>query len=323
MSRNHVSKMFVGVGIANVTASAIALAALTEGQIIAFDFDNANAADNGLTSTSTNLGFARGTAVLGEPILAGPIPIDNIREANNNPYQAPVNQISTLTVATTPSVGKSAIFKVVYHDNLSIIPNQIKNTTIAVVADAANTASTTTFAAAIAAEFNKQTSELGGNLFVTVTSAAAIVTMTGITLLTQSNYNGIDRPETLVFEIGIPEEGDGTHGTYAVALTNKALPGQGDTSKIAWLEEQHMGRLGYADRRMWNNTKKYQSQLVAGVTAYETLVINGDDYREGDMQGLRANPVGVVVAAAAAGQALIEADLLRAGIVPVVIPANV
>ena len=101
--RNYVAKMLVGTGIANVTASSVALAALTEGQIIAFDFDKANEADTSVSATTKNIGFARGTAVLGEAILAGPIPVSGVREALNNPYAAPVNQISTLTVTAVPA----------------------------------------------------------------------------------------------------------------------------------------------------------------------------------------------------------------------------
>ena len=182
MSRNYVSKMSVGTGIANLTGAPVDLAALTEGQIIAFDFDEANGADTSVSATTKLIGFARGTAVLGEPILAGPIPVAGVREALNNPYQAPVNQISTLTVTAVPAVGETAIFKVIYHDNLSIIPNQIKQTVVGVIATTANVVSTTTWATAIKAESVKQTAELGGNLFVAVTSAAAVVTFTGITL---------------------------------------------------------------------------------------------------------------------------------------------
>lgn len=319
MSRNHVSKLLVGVGVANVPASSVALAALTEGQIIAFDYDLGNAADNAITADTENVGFARGTSVLGEAIIAGPISVGSIIEANNNPYEAPRNKSMTLTVATVPTVGNTPIIKVSYHDNLSIIPNQIKQTTIAVLADAVNTASTTTFAAAIAAEFNKQTAELGGNLFVDVTSATNVVTFVGQTISTQSKYNGIDRPESVNFEIGAPSDVP-ADGTYTVATTVTLRHGQGDPAKIAWLEEQHMGRLGWSDRRMWN-TPKYPSQVDAAVD-YETLVINSDSWKEGDMQGLRANPVGAIVCSAATPMGLLEVDLARAGIVPVVVPAS-
>jgi hypothetical protein len=322
MSRNHVSKMLIGDGIANLTGAPVTLAALTEGQLIAFDFDKASLANTSISAATINIGFARGTAVLGEAIIAGPIPVSGISDATNNPYAAPVNQVSTLLATVLPTVGKTAIFKVIYHDNLSIIPNQIKSTTIAVTADAVNTATLDTWAIAISDEFNKQTAELGGNLFVTVAHPVAnTVTFTGITVATQSKYNHIDRPETLVFEIGAPSD-EPEQGTYTVGLTTAAEPGQGDKSKIAWMEEQHMGRLGYADRRMWNNTKKYESQIIAAITDYEVLVVNADQWTEGDMQGLRANPIGAVIATDAAGQAFIEADLAFAGIVPVVVAAH-
>jgi len=318
MSRNYVSKMLVGTGIANTTLAAVALEDLTDGQIIAFDFDVANEADNSITADTTNIGFARGTATLGEPILAGPIPVAGIRTVNNNPYAAPVNQISTLQVTAVPAVDETAIFKVAYHDNLSIIPNQIKQSVIGLVATAANTATPTAWAAAIAAEFNLQT---GDNLFVTVTSATDTVTFTGITITTASNYNGINRPETLVFEIARPET-MGSTGTYVIVdPTTEAQAGQGDVAKIAWLEEQHMGRLGYSDRRTWS-ARKYQSQIVSGITDYEVLVIRADIELEGDMQGLRANPIGALIATSAAGQALLETDLATAGIVPVVVAAH-
>ena len=139
--RNYVAKVLLGVDTANVkTTNDIALAALTVGQIIAFDWDT----QLGLVAGSKNIGFARGTAVLGEPIVAGPIPKAGITSAILNPYKAAVKQKRTLTVSTVPTVGKTCIFKVSYYDNLSIIPNQIKQTAVAIQADATNTASTTT-----------------------------------------------------------------------------------------------------------------------------------------------------------------------------------
>ena len=321
MSRNHVSKMLIGTGVANTTLASKALAALTEGQIIAFDFDSANLADTSITADTKLIGFARGTAALGEPILAGPIPIEGITSAINNPYQAPVNQISTLKALTLPELGENQIFKVVYQDNLSIIPNQIKQTVVNVHASAANIVSLTTWAAAIAAAFNLQKSELGGALFVTVTSATATVTFTGITLQTASNYNGINRPETLVFEIANPDITNSTATYTVVDPVTAAKTGQGDVAKIAWLEEQHMGRLGFSDRRTWSS-RKYQSQIVSGITNYEVLVINADQWTEGDMQGLRANPIGALIATSAAGMFLLETDLAVGSVVPKVIVAN-
>jgi len=330
MSRNHVSKVLVGAGLANAgVAAAVALEALTEGQIIAFDFDNANRAwsantdgnrGNVVDATTKNIGFARGTAVLGEPLMAGPIPVGGVSSAVENAYEAPRVQIKTLTVGTVPVAGQTAIVRVMYRDNLSIVPNQIKQTIVGVLATAVNIASTTTWAAAITAEFVKQTAELGGNLFVDVTSSAAVITFTGQVLTTQSNYNGIDRPEALSFEIGIPESGQ-DQGEYTLAETQTLRHGQGDPAKVMWMEEQAMGRFGFADRRQWFNTKKYPSQ-VDGSKTYVTLVINADIVLEGDLQGVRSNPIGAIVAAESGTLAALKTDLARAGVVPEAIAAS-
>ncbi|KKK63633.1 hypothetical protein LCGC14_2992310, partial [marine sediment metagenome] len=147
--RNYVSKVLLGIDTKNVkTTDDIALEALTDRQIIAFDWDTLL----GLVAGTTNIGFARGTATLGEALVVGPIPKAGIVSAILNPYKAAIKQKITLTVTTVPTVGKTGLFKISYHDNLSIIPNQIKQTIIALQADATNTATTTTWAAAIAAE---------------------------------------------------------------------------------------------------------------------------------------------------------------------------
>ena len=313
MSRNHVSKVLIGVAAKNVTAvDNLGPATVAPGTVIAFDFDT----NSSLTANSKNIGFAKGTAVLGEPIVAGPIPKAGIIDAILNPYKAAVNKKITLTVGAVPVIGKTAIIKVVYHDNLSIIPNQIKQTVIGVTANAANTASTTTWAAAIAAEFNLQ---VGSNLFVKVTTATNTVIFEGITLTTASNYNSIDRPETLNFEIGYPD--DPTLGTYTQALTTALSSGQGDAAKVAWMEEQAMGRVGFSDRRMWNDTKKYPTQVTPGAT-YAVLVINANAQIEGDMQNTYNAPVGVVVAGSSATLALILTDLALAGVVPTTVAAG-
>lgn len=304
--RTHVSKVLIGTALANTSIAQVDLAALTEGQIIAFDYDTRL----DLVAGSKNIAFARGTANLGEPIVAGPIAKASISSAYLNPYQAAVLMKETLTVSTVPTVGKTAIFKIAYHDNLSIIPNQIKQTVVAVVATAVNTATTTLWAAAIAAEFNKQK---GGFLFATVTSATNVVTFTAITLLSQSSYNGIDRPESVVFEVGAPN--DPALGVYVVARTVAPVAGQGDAAKMAWLEEQHMGRRGYSDRRSWNNPRSYKSQVTAGET-YATLVVTGDVIVEGDMQDTRSNPIGAIIGGSGATLATILTDLATAGVVP-------
>lgn len=313
MSRNHVSKVLCGIDTANTNAAQKNVEALTDRQLIAYDYDTGIE----IVATTKNIAFARGTANLGEALVAGPIPIAGITTAILNPFKAAVNKEMTLTVTAVPTVGKVAIIRVSYHDNLSIIPNQIKQTVIGIEATTTNTATTTTFAAAITAEFNKQ---LGTNLFVTITSAANVVTFVGIVLTTQSNYNGIDRPETINFEIGAPTN-EAEFGIYAIAQSVALAIGQGDASKVAWIEEQSMGRFGFSDRRLWNDTKKYPSQVVAGET-YDVLVITADVEGEGDMQGVIKHPIGAVLCGESDTLALVLVDLAVAGVVPLAIPAG-
>jgi len=305
--RNYVSKVLIGTATANTAIAPIAPTALTSGQVIAFDWDT----QTDIKATSVNIGFARGMDSLGAPIFAGPIPVNKISSAVLNPYVAPVAQVRTLTVDAVPAAGKTVIFKVTYHDNLSIIPNQMKQTIVSVVATTANIANTTTWAAAIAAEFNKQVF-----LFVSVVAAVNVITFSAITLLTTSQYNHIDRPESVVFELGVPD--DTTLGVYVTAQTVAPNLGQGTAAKIAWLEEQAMGRRGYSDRRLALDTKKYQSDVVSGET-YATLIINADDYIEGDMQSLYPAPVGAVICGDGASLANILTDLSVANIVPVTV----
>lgn len=309
MSFNHVSTFLAGTATANTSIAQKNPEALTEGQVIVFD------ADTGLdvVAATKNIQFAKGTATLGEPILSGIIPKAGITDIILNPYNAPVNKQMTLTVNSVPTVGNTCIFKVTYHDNLSIIPNQVKQTTVAVYADATNTASTTTWAAAIAAEFNLQQ-----NKFVTVTPSTNVITFAGITLLTASSYNGIDRPETLNFELGAPDTAG--YGSYTKAVSVALESGQGDAAKMAWLEEQYMGRQGFSDRRLWNDTKKYKSQINPAET-YATLVITAFKEGEGDMQQTRKYPIGAIIAGDGATVALIVTDLAVAGIVPTTVAA--
>ena len=276
--RNYVSKVLVGNGIGFK-----AIDTLTEGEIVSMDLDTRAA----VTADTKNIVFARGTSVLGEPLIAGPITVKGIESSVTNPYEAAVNQKSTLTVTTVPAVGKTALFKVVYIDNLSIVPNQIKQTAISVTAGFGETVSS--FAEKIAAEFNLQE-----YLFVTVTQAAGVVTFEAKVLLTRSNYNGIDKPETLTFEVGAPDEFSGV-GKYSVARTVAPKLGQGDAATIAWLEDRHQGRQGFSDRRSWNNPRKFSPTAERGVS-YDTIVINANSIVEGDMQDNRANPVGVILA---------------------------
>tara|TARA_R110000772_G_scaffold27361_13_gene69656 strand:- start:268 stop:1206 length:939 start_codon:yes stop_codon:yes gene_type:complete len=311
--RNHVSKVLVGTATANVTAvNDLGPADCPAGAIIAFDYDT----NGSLVAASVNIGFAKAD-VLGQPIIAGPIPKAGITSAILNPYKAPVQKKVTLTVSAVPVVDKDVIIKVAYHDNLSIIPNQIKQSVIVVRSTATNIASTTTWAAAISAEFNLQ---VGNNLFVAVTTSTNTVVFESIVLLTASAYNGIDRPEIVNFEIGHPV-GDSDYGTYTQVDTTAIASGQGTPAHVAWMEDQAMGRQGFSDRRLWNDTKKYQTQAVAGET-YATLVITADIEVEGDMQGTHKNPIGAVLCGDSAVLTTILTDLALAGVVPVTVAAG-
>jgi hypothetical protein len=270
--------MLIGEGIAFKD-----IATLANGEIVSMDLETQAA----VTADTKEIVFAQGTVALGEPILAGPISIKNIVSAFRNNYEAQVLQKNTLTVSAVPEAHTTVLVKVSYHDNLSIVPNQMKQTVISVTADSDET--TTTFAAKIAAEFNKQE-----YLFVTVSSNNAIVTFEAIELTTSSKYNGIDRPESIAFEVGVPADVD-DKGTYVVTKTVKAKIGQGDPNKVAWLADQHQGRQGYADRRMWNNPFKY-SAPVDNTKNYDVTIINANLIGEGDMQDNKSFPIGAVLA---------------------------
>jgi hypothetical protein len=276
--RNHVSKMLIGKGIAFK-----AIETLAEGEIVSMDLETQAV----VTADTKFIVFAQGTANLGEPIVAGPLSTKDITSAARNNYEAQVLQKNTLTVTAVPDAGTTVLVKVVYHDNLSIVPNQMKQTVVAVTAEAGET--TTTFAVKIAAEFNKQ-----DYLFVTVTTATNVVTFEAIKLTTASRYNGIDRPESLQFEVGVPADEDGK-GVYVVVRTVKPKAGQGDPAKVAWLADQHQGRLGFSDRRSWNDGRKY-SAPVDGSKNYNITVLLANSISEGDMQDTRSNPIGAVLA---------------------------
>lgn len=307
-----------------VKQDVIDLAAIIAPAIEVYDFETGLK----VTADSKTIAFAKGTDVAGEPIMSGPLSVKGMSYVDNE-AAAPLQQVSTLTVSVVPTVNPatgllpaSVTFNVTYHDNLSIIPNQMKQTIVSVVPDAANTASTTTWAAAIAAAFNAQEF-----LYVGVSPAAAVITFTGIQLVSATKYNHIDRPEFVVFEIGVPNaavsNGQDFHGTYAVAVTTAPDLGSGNLAQVQWMEEQHMGRQGFADRRMWNDTKKYPTQVGdLSDDPSNILVIQTDNWLEGDMQGLRANPVGVIIVADETSTANI-ADVIELAKNGTVLPVSV
>ena len=70
------------------------------------------------------------------------------------------------------------------------------------------------------------------------------------------------------------------------------------------------GRLGFTDRRSWN-VKKYEASADLS-KSYDILTINSEKVVEGDLQGLRSNPVGVTLALESA--AVIITDIERADV---------
>lgn len=298
--RTHVGKMLVGVGLGVGTpvAGEWAVAPWAAIQALLTSGTTLPAA-----AASDEFGYVQAVAdPLGGTvnfITSGPFSSAN-SIVEQNPYDAAVQQVTTVTVDVTDMVdGKAYIIKVVYHDNLSIIPNQMKFTTVSVVYLSTMTA--TLFADAVTAAFNAQ-----DFIFVSVANTAGVITFTGLVLQTASAYNRIDRPEMVVFEVGV---GDMTYGSYitgifVVATSQAAELGQGSAAQIAWMEDNHQGRRGYADRRMWNNTKKFVPSAVAGTT-YHTFIVTDDKNVEGDMQNIRHNPIGATMAATSATAAAV------------------
>ena len=301
--RTYVSNCFIGKGVVRKT-----IASLAAGELMAYDNDKKDFAV--VSATTKVIGFALGTAT--GPVFSAPISKAGIVTANQSPYKAAVAKKMTLTVTAVPAEGETAVLKVVYHDNLSIIPNQMKSTIINATAGAGET--TSTFAAKLRASLNAQEFK-----FYTVTAAtSAVVTLTGLAISTQTKYNHIDRPEFVNFEIAISEK-----GSYTVATTVNPSIGQGDPAKMQWLEEQHLGRRGVSDRRSWNTPSPVS--MVNPAETYTTLVIESNNVAEGEMQDTMAHPVGIVIGddswdvTKAAGLAK---DLATAGVVLEVIPAS-
>ena len=279
--RTYVSKMLVGAGIVVGSPTVGQVAVAPWGAIVAL-----LAAGTALpaAAASDEFGFVKRIADVDSNatyVTAGPFDTASAK-VNDNQAKAAVKQKYTVTIDVTGwTAGEVKLIKVAYHDNMSIIPNQIKFTSVGVVY-AGETA--TAFATKVAAEFNKQ-----DYLFVAVTSAAAVVTIESLVVSTMTRYNGIDKPEVIFFEIGTPETG------FTVAQTVAGVIPQGTAAQIAWMEDQHMGRRGYSDRTSWNDGKKYITQAVAG-TVYDVLVVEANKIVEGDMQDNRSNPIGAVIA---------------------------
>ena len=276
---NPVSKVLVGTGVAYKDINT-----LTEGQLCGFDYD----APGPITSDSVRIGFAMGTATPGQPVLSAIIPAGSITDALRNNYQAPRNKEMELTVTDVPEAGKSAVFKINYQDSLSIVPNQLKNTMVSIQAVDGETAAS--FATKIAAAFNIQED----NLFCTVTASSNVVTVAANTVSTQSKYNRINRPESLIFTISVPGV-DEAVGTYSTATTVSHRAGQGDPAKVAYMEDQAQGRRGYSDRRNVMDPKRF-SPSVNPSSTYDVVVINATVQVHDFIGSTQGAPIGVVLA---------------------------
>ena len=303
---NDVSKVLVGAGSAIDASLFDETQAADPGKVMVMDAFSQGA----VTSATTEMVFAMTTAVAGSPILSAPIKVGSIRSSILNSYRAPGAQVMTLTVDTVPDAGTaSAIFRVSYDDSLGIIPNQVKQTFVAI--EPISSESTSAYATRIAAAFNAEEFK-----FVTVTVATNVVTFTAKTLLTASAYNSIDRPETVVFNVGMPI--DGEQGEYTLAQTSPPYIGQGTPSQIAWLEDRHQGRRGYSDRRMWNDNKKFSTSVDSSET-YDQYIINAWDEHEGDLQTSIKTPTGVILALEVGTYAALKTTLDTV-VLPVVAP---
>lgn len=292
--RTHVSKMFVGPGIVAGDPAEGEVAVAPWGDIQAFLTD---ATTLPAAALSDEFGFLQ--IKDGQPLVSGPFK-SATATMDSNAYKAEVPQEGTLTIdVTNLEAGTPYQFKIVYHDNISIVPNLIKSTKVSVVFEAGDTA--TAYAAKVAAAFNAQDYK-----FVDASSAAGVVTFTAIIMSTLSKYNRIDRPESVVFEIAagnINYDNETPVGAFAVVDQSvEPVLGQGDAARVAWLEDQHQGRRGYSDRRMWNNPYKFVPSAVAGTT-YSIINVLDNKSVEGDMQNIRHNPIGSIVGIVSAGAA--------------------
>lgn len=304
--RTYVSKVLAGAGIAWKD-----IFTLAEGEIVVFQWEDMKA----VTGPVPALGFAKGTKNIDAPIIVGPISVRNCSGLLHS-YQAIDKAVQTLTVVDLPKDDVSPIFKVIYHSEFDVAPNRIEQ----VVASVKKTAAITTaaeYATAIKEEFEAQQKDKGAKYFEITLSGAAL-TFIPYTLRTATEpYNEIDRPETMYIEVGAPERFV-DEGSYTVEAGSESIPAggvpvhpHGTPVQIMWLEDKHMGRFGFTDRVSWNDSKKYIYQAEYG-KEYDTLVIAGDSYLEGDMQNLRANPVGVILACKDGSMTALQADVEKA-----------
>jgi len=323
--RNYVSKMLVGQGVANVaTTDDLDIHSVADGKVAIFDWDAPS--DSSVTAATKLIGVVKGGSA--GQIIAGPFPKASLKVFRRE-YSAGRQQKGTLQVTSVPgtdAVGLAVVFKVIYHQNLSIVPNQIKAFTWSVPIDDADAAgSASDFAAkikagldaAIAADSDKM-------VYFTAAISGDTITFTAKEMESAKEYNEIDRPEQLIFELaatakvikgGVVYEDSFSQGSSydkgeytLVDQSVTPIMANGTESHVKWMEDQHMGRLGFSDRRMWNDTKKYKYQAQDGAT-YDYLILSADLPSEGDLQDTMNFPVGCVIASTEATTAVLATDL--------------
>ena len=272
--RNYVQKVFVGKGIAYKEPFDVdGVITLAEDEMMAFDWETKAA----VTADSQLIGFHLGSF---GGVVTGPV---NVKLRMNNyttPYAEQVAQKVEITVDATPIAGESAMFKILAHDNLSIVPNQMKQIFASVVG--IDGEAVEDFAARLGVELAGAMKQRN---FATIEVAGAVITVTSDIL---DSYNNINRPETIYVEVGIP-----TQGEYTVVETAGIHP-NGTPNQVMWMEDLYQGRYGFSDRTNWN-AKKYPHQADASLT-YDIFTIDANIDVEGDMQDVRFNPVGMMMA---------------------------
>ena len=327
--RTYVSKMLVGVGDANVsgTDNFNIHTGIVDGNVVAFDWDKPSTSS--ITAETKLIGFVKGQSAAKGNIIAGPFPVSSMKVYRREQADA-VQQQGTLTVTDVPgadSVGHSIVFQTIHHQNLSLVPNQIKSFMWSVNIDEADTSgSAAAFAQKIYDEWKAAMDQHvaeDGVMYVQLADPTT-ATITATAQAVEGSYNGIDRPEQIVFEFSatakvirngqtyedtFTEDASADKGTYTIVNQSVApVMANGTYDHVRWMEDQHQGRLGFSDRRMWNNTKKYEYQAVSG-SKYDYLIVEANLQAEGDQQNLMNWPVGCVIASTTATTDLLETDL--------------
>lgn len=304
--RTHVSKVLAGTGSAWKD-----IFTLAEGEIVAFQWSDKQA----IAGLVPEIGFARGTKNPETPIVVGPIPANNAACLRKD-YQAIDKETQILTVVELPKDEVSPIFKVIYHSEFDVAPNRIAQIVVS-VKKTADITSTDDYAAAIKDAFDAQDEYKGAKYFDVTVSGSALTFIPFTQRTAEEPYNGIDRPETMYIEVGAPnrfvDEGEYTvePGSESAGAGGTPKHPHGTPIQIMWLEDKHMGRFGFSDRVSWNDQKKYIYQAVYG-EEYDTLVISGDSPREGHMQNLHQNPVGIILACSGGTLDTLQADVEKA-----------